>query len=89
MDQLADLTAALNEIVKRIGNNSGVNTALQQIVQATNAQTAAINAKFPNWVTAPANSASAGVAGQVAYSVGFLFVCVGPSHWQRVAIADF
>jgi len=35
----------------------------------------------------PASAAAAGVAGQVAYESGFLYICVATNTWERVAIA--
>lgn len=66
-----------------------VQNLLAQLVQAINANTVAINTKFPDWVAVPANSAATGTAGQVAYAAGFFYVCVATDHWQRVAIVDF
>lgn len=68
-------------------------TTLQLNAQNTNANlallTAAINNKFPNWVTVPPTATSPGVAGQVAYAPGFLYVAVGSNVWQRVALSTF
>jgi len=44
---------------------------------------------FSNFVAAPATATSKGTAGQVAYDSGFLYVCVGPSTWKRVALSTF
>jgi hypothetical protein len=49
----------------------------------------AINNKFPNWQTAPTTATSAGVAGQVAYDAGFLYVCVSSNVWKRTALSTF
>lgn len=37
----------------------------------------------------PATSTSIGTPGQLAYDAGFLYVCVAPNVWKRVAIATF
>jgi hypothetical protein len=42
-----------------------------------------------NLTAVPATSASAGNAGQVAASAAFLYICVGPSTWRRVALSTF
>lgn len=49
----------------------------------------AIRDTFPNWVNVPASASANGVAGQVAYAPGFLYICVSSNTWQRVAIATF
>jgi len=35
----------------------------------------------------PANHADTGVTGQIAWDANFLYVCVAPNSWKRVAIA--
>ncbi|MBS1516342.1 MAG: hypothetical protein JSS63_15020 [Bacteroidetes bacterium] len=35
------------------------------------------------------SSSSSGKKGQICYSEGFLYICVGTNHWQRVEIKDF
>jgi hypothetical protein len=42
-----------------------------------------------SWVTAPDGSDSAGTAGQLAFSGGYLFVCVAPSTWLRTTLESF
>lgn len=42
-----------------------------------------------NFVPVPATSASSGAVGQVAADASFLYVCIAPSTWRRVAIAAF
>lgn len=63
-------------------------TTLQQIVRAIAANTAAINSKFPNWVTAPVTTNDPGTAGQVAYDGTYFYVCVATNTWGRVLL-DF
>lgn len=43
----------------------------------------------PVSASAPATAASAGVAGQIAYDSGFIYVCVATNTWKRVAIASW
>lgn len=38
---------------------------------------------------APASASSPGVAGQIRYANGYLYVCVASNSWQRVAIATW
>jgi len=45
--------------------------------------------KSLNLVPVPAVSTSAGTAGQVAASAGFLYVCVADGTWRRVALSTF
>lgn len=40
-------------------------------------------------VPVPATATSAGTAGQVAASAGFLYICVANSTWRRVAVSAF
>jgi hypothetical protein len=52
------------------------------------------NGVAPVWSTtatspAPANAASAGAAGSLAYDASFLYVCIAANTWKRVAIAAF
>jgi hypothetical protein len=41
------------------------------------------------WTTVPANASATGIAGQMAYESGFLYVCVAANTWQRVPIASW
>jgi len=41
------------------------------------------------WVTVPATATSTGVAGQVAYASGFLYVCVATNTWRRTALSSW
>ena len=72
-------------------NNTQMVTIGQNLVVAINALNNTINTRFPNWVTAPANSTASGVAGQVAYSgsattTSFFYVCISSSQWGRVTL---
>lgn len=77
-------------------NNTQLVTIGQNIVVAINTLNNTINSRFPNWVTAPANSTASGVAGQVAYSgsasaTAYLFVCLvsgstGNAVWGRTTL---
>ena len=63
----------------------------QNMVVAINGIANAINTKFPDWVTVPANSSASGVAGQVAYSgsattTAFLYVCLANGVWGRTTL---
>lgn len=40
-------------------------------------------------VAAPATSADQGVAGQMAFASGFLYVCVATNSWKRVAVSSW
>ena len=50
-----------------------------------------VKANFPFQVTstAPATATSAGVAGTITYSAGFVYVCVATNIWQRAALITF
>ncbi len=77
-------------------NNTQMVTVAQNAVVAINALNNTINTRFPNWVTAPANSTASGVAGQVAYSgsastTAYIFVCLvsgstGNATWGRAQL---
>lgn len=46
---------------------------------------------FLQWVTAPATKTSAGIAGQIAYSSNYLYICTktgteGNAAWKRIAM---
>lgn len=43
----------------------------------------------PSWVTVPASSSAAGVAGQVAYDGDYFYVCVAANTWRRTPISDW
>lgn len=69
-------------------------TVLQNIAQNNailfqNMTTAIDDVGFIRFVTPPATSASAGVAGQVAYDATHLYLCVGPSSWIRFTGSTF
>ena len=40
-------------------------------------------------VTAPGSATSNGVAGQIAYDSGFMYICIATNTWRRVAIASW
>jgi hypothetical protein len=40
-------------------------------------------------VPVPASSTAAGKPNQIAYSAGFLYVCVAPNTWVRLALTTF
>lgn len=40
---------------------------------------------YPKWVSAPASAGSTGVAGQMAYDSGYLYICYGTNTWFRIA----
>ena len=46
-----------------------------------------LSGSLPNNV--PASASAPGVAGQMRYASGFLYVCVAANTWQRVAIATW
>lgn len=39
---------------------------------------------YPKWVSAPASAGSTGVAGQMAYDSGYLYICYGTNTWFRL-----
>lgn len=45
--------------------------------------------KAPQITTVPATDTSPGVAGQIAYDTSWLYICVAPSVWRRVAISTW
>jgi hypothetical protein len=48
-----------------------------------------LDTKVGPWVAVPATATSAGVAGQVAYAAGFLYVCVATNTWRRTALSSW
>lgn len=70
-------------------------TTLQQLVQGQSALIAALNAMtvqlstLGGFVSVPATAADPGVAGQLAYEPGWLYVCVTANTWERTALATF
>jgi hypothetical protein len=70
--------------------NLGLGTAATQNTTAFDAAgtaAAAIAAAITS--TAPANSASTGVKGTIAYDAGFLYIAVAANSWRRVATVTF
>lgn len=43
----------------------------------------------PAWVTVPATSTDAGVAGSVAYDDNYLYLCYATNRWKRIALSAF
>lgn len=41
------------------------------------------------WVAAPANAASAGTAGQVAYDDSYFYVCQSSGNWTRTPLSSW
>lgn len=39
--------------------------------------------------TPPATSASAGIAGQIAFDTNFLYVAIAANQWKRIALVAF
>lgn len=58
-------------------------------VIALNAISSKLGTLFPQWQAVPANATASGIAGQVAYASGFLYVCVATNTWQRTALSTF
>lgn len=73
--------AALDASIAQRKANEAIST-LQSEVDA-------LGASKLEWVAAPATAASAGTAGQIAYSAGYIYVCVGASTWVRAALATW
>ena len=83
---------------KLLKNGLGVGTSANNLMQLTAAAkapavdgsllTAVIAAAIGN-TAAPASASASGVAGQIAYADGYLYVCVATDTWQRVAIATW
>lgn len=48
-----------------------------------------LDTKVGPWVAVPATATSTGVAGQVAYASGFLYVCVATNTWKRTALSSW
>lgn len=40
-------------------------------------------------MVAPAAADSPGTQGQIAYELGFLYICVAPDTWERVAVTTW
>ena len=40
-------------------------------------------------VDVPANASSSGVAGQIAFATGFLYICIAANTWEKVVIATW
>ena len=49
----------------------------------------ALNTTPAEIVDAPAAANSTGVAGQIAYESGFVYICVAPNTWQRAPLATW
>ena len=71
-----------------VGALVDLNTTLQSLVKNTGLILQQLR-QAPGWVAVPVTASSAGVAGQMAYDAGFLYICVSSNTWQRVAIATF
>jgi hypothetical protein len=48
-----------------------------------------LDTKVGPWVAVPSTATSTGVAGQMAYASGFLYVCVATNTWKRTALASW
>lgn len=57
----------------------GMNAWFIKLVQAFNAQV----------VPTPTTATDPGVPGQFAYDANFIYICIAPNTWCRVAIATF
>jgi len=52
-------------------------TAIQTILSTT-----------PTVVAVPVSSSASGIAGQIAYSSSYLYVCIGNNNWIRVSASN-
>lgn len=46
-------------------------------------------ATVPHLVAVPATANAAGMAGQMAYASGFLYICIAENTWQRATLATW
>ena len=40
-------------------------------------------------VSIPSSSTSSGVTGQLSFDSSYVYICVGPNQWKRIAASDF
>lgn len=66
------------------GTSSGLHRGWEQHFQG---QTAKLNAPVSS--VPPAKATSVGTPGQIAFDASFLYVCIAPSTWRRVAIGPW
>jgi hypothetical protein len=67
-----------------------INSNLLSLVNNLGQVLKSLQTTFPGqFVAAPATSTSPGVPNQVAYSTTFLYLCVAPNSWRRIALATF
>ena len=71
------------------GQNTQMVSIAQNLVVALNGVANAINTRFPNWVTVPANSTASGVAGQVAYDSTAIYWCYAANSWRKANGTSF
>lgn len=43
----------------------------------------------PGWCIAPSSAGGAGIAGQMAYSSGYFYICVAANTWRRAAVSSW
>jgi hypothetical protein len=63
---------------------SGISTSTERVLTALNT-----NGSIATEVAIPASSSATGVAGSIAYSSGYLYVCVAANTWERTSIATW
>ena len=40
-------------------------------------------------VSIPSSSTSSGITGQLSFDSSYVYICVGPNQWKRIAASDF
>ena len=44
---------------------------------------------YHGFTSIPAHSTSSGVTGQLSFDSSYVYICVGPNQWKRIAASDF
>ena len=94
------LTSALGYLLKNLFTNSNVAFATATIGGVTpvtvhdggmtfNDGTSQYTA-YPGFtVSIPSSSTSSGITGQLSFDSSYVYICVGPNQWKRIAASDF
>lgn len=72
-----------------LGALAVLNTVATAQIDDANVTNAKMATDAPRYASVPASATAAGVAGEIAYASGFLYICVAANTWERVAIATW
>jgi hypothetical protein len=85
----SSLRIMANQIARAAISAASNAAAAQGDILVTNEAISQLNAQFLGSAGAPASATAPGVQDQIAWDANYLYICVAPDTWKRVAIATW